>query len=385
MKSDEFVIQLKRKINIQVCKAQLSLKIKKKAGPFYDILNLAKENNGFINEQILCDKFFFSKPMAQRTIKRCRDFNLISEESINDKFKITQEGLNILKDKQIFRYENGKFRLYYTDDPLITQKIITIQRISKEFTEKNEPTNNPLNFDNLKFENLFVGEISGEDQFLDSNDVLIEKIYPNIVQENSYDINLFLEINSTKSKIDLRIYGSLKNKKLDRSLITIPENLNHEIILLDLLENVNLKNFWDNDNEALRVPFKIETRSQIDYQNFTQTISIKRPVINNFGAFNSVTFKVPVIPLTEIDCLKWQKFLLRNNLNEICTQENYNKLAQNISKTMRSKCKLNVALPSQKEFAHELLLDAKKEENLSISYGPRSSSYWYLQTALDLN
>ena len=88
-------ITLKRKLKMEKYIVQMDLRLKKNAGTFYDLMKLASENGG-LNEDMLIKRFYFTHPMANRTIQRCQFFKLI-DQNLNPQniFQITADGKDV--------------------------------------------------------------------------------------------------------------------------------------------------------------------------------------------------------------------------------------------------------------------------------------------------
>ena len=57
--------------------------------------------------------------MAENVLRRCIEY-----EVIDDEYKITEKGFQVIEDGMIYRFYDGVFYLYVTKDPIIPQKIL---------------------------------------------------------------------------------------------------------------------------------------------------------------------------------------------------------------------------------------------------------------------
>ncbi len=378
-----YQITLRRKLKVEKYIVQMDLRLKKNAGTFYDLMKLASENGG-LNEDMLIKRFYFTHPMANRTIQRCQFFKLI-DKNLNPQniFQITEDGKDVAHNGSMFRQESGKkYRIYLTKDQLVPQRVLTIQRIKREFTKRKEIEKRNLNLDGFSFQNIIVGNEQDDKLFLDSNEVIIEKCYEQMAKDNRTlgNLTVSVQFSPQKEKGDINIDGKILDKDVSISLNENIEHLSFNLVFLSLLKELGELENWDDKLSALRQKFDQNGEKKINYRNFTRKLTISEPRIPEIGLVDPVSFFVPIVPANNQDCLDWEKLLLKDKINGVCLQEEYNQKVTDVENLMYSKNKNYIKLPSQQEFVEELRLDSKMD---SI-YKPRSEKYWYLQASLTL-
>ena len=361
----------------------MDLRLKKNAGTFYDLMKLASENGG-LNEEMLIERFYFTHPMANRTIQRCQFFKLI-DRNLNPQnlFPITEDGKDVAHNGSMFRQESGKkYRIYLTKDQLVPQRVLTIQRIKREFTKRNEISKRNLNLDGFSFQNIIVGNEQDDKLFLDSNEVIIEKCYEQMIKDNRTlgSLTVSVQFSLQKEKGDIKIDGKILSKGVSISLNEYIEHLNFNLVFSTLLKEIGELENWDDDLSALRQKFDQNGDKKINYRNFTRKITVSEPRIPGIGLVDPLSFYIPIIPANNQDCLDWEKLLLKDKINGVCLKEEYNQKVADVENLMYSKSKNYLSLPSQREFVEELRLDSKTGN----TYKPRSEKYWYLQASLTL-
>jgi hypothetical protein len=380
---EQLQITLKRKLKVLKYKAQMDLRLKKNAGTFYDIMKLAKENEG-LSEEILIKRFHFTHPMAKRTIQRCQYFKLIEKNPNYAKlFPITPDGRDVALNGSMFRQESGKkYRIYLTKDALVPQEVLTIQRIRREFTNGQKTVERKLNLDGVSFQNIFVGNERDDALFLDSNQVIIEKCYEHLIQDKRVAEQLTVSVHYSpkNERGDLRIEGTIQNKDVSISLNEKIEHLSYTLVFFSLLKQIGELDNWDEDLNALRQKFDSNHGKDINYQNFIRKITVLKPEFPEIGIVDPITFYIPIVPANNQDCLDWEKLLLKDKINGVCLQEEYSQKEYEVENMMFSKNKHHVNLPSQQDFAEELRLEAK----MGNEFNPRSEKYWFLQASLTL-
>lgn len=378
-----YQITLKRKLKVEKYIVQMDLRLKKNAGTFYDLMKLASENGG-LNEEMLIKRFYFTHPMANRTIQRCQFFKLIEKNPNFQKiFPITEDGKDVAHNGSMFRQESGKkYRIYLTQDNLVPQRVLTIQRIKRDYNAEKYTQKRNLNLDDESFQNIVVGNERDDELFLDSDEVIIEKCYEQLIKDNKGwgSLTVSVQFSPQKENGDIKIDGKILSKGVSISLNENIEHLNFNLIFSSLLKEIGELENWDNELSALRQKFDQNSEKNINYRNFTRKITVSEPRIPGIGLVDPISFYVPIVPANNQDCLDWEKLLLKDKINGVCLKDEYDLKVAEVENLMYSKSKNYVKLPSQQEFVEELRLDSK----IGNAYNQRSEKYWYLQASLTL-
>ena len=393
MNYNDMKIELKREIKYKTYLVQAEIGVQKPAGLFASVAELAMINSKLLTEYLIVNEFAFSIPMAKRVIQRCLFKGLLEEEEENT-YRLTTTGEDAANSKLIYEKESGEYRLFITDDPLIPQSVLTIQRVDKSYhlnkrkdiqMEKLE-----ISLENLVFQN-FISEINErETSFINSDKILIENCYENIHQEKNPIMDFSITCITIPLNIDFRIdsnYNIRGNRgHKESTLINLNSVFSFSLILSNLLKNKRQFSNWDEENKFLKVIFKLQSKRNINYKQFHEKLVFETPKIKDFGEFKDTSFQIPIAPRDREDCLKWEKYLLLERINEICFITQYLKLKKDCEELMERKGKICVDLPNHYDLIDELkkdieIIDLKNQE---ITYGPRSDKYWYLQTGIDL-
>ena len=245
-------IKLEREIKYKTYLVQAEIGVQKPAGLFSSVAELAMLNSKLLTENLIVNEFAFSIPMAKRVIQRCLFKGLIEEQEENT-YHLTTLGEDTAKGKLIYEKESGEFRIFVTDDPLLPQCVLTIQRIDKTY-HINKRGNIQMkklenSLDNLVFQNFISEKNERETSFINSDKILIEKCYENIHQEKNPILNFSITCIATPLDIDFRIdsvYNIRGNKgQKDLTLINHNSEFSFTLILSNLLKKKRQFNNWD--------------------------------------------------------------------------------------------------------------------------------------------
>ena len=103
-------ITLKKSIDIQVFEIQSSYLKNAAHLPFLSILQLAAENDGFINKQHLHKKLLYPLPLpaCENLLLRLKELKYFEQISDMDKFlRLTEFGKECVEEKKIFTPQQG--------------------------------------------------------------------------------------------------------------------------------------------------------------------------------------------------------------------------------------------------------------------------------------
>ena len=393
MNYNDMKIKLEREIKYKTYLVQAEIGVQKPAGLFSSVTELAMYNSKKLTEDLIVNEFAFSIPMAKRVIQRCLVKGLI-EEGEENTYHLTTTGEDTANDKLIYEKESGEFRLFITDDPLIPQYVLTIQRIDKTYhrnkREKIQTKKLEKSLDDLVFQNFISEKEERETSFINSDKILIEKCYEKIHQEKNPHLDFSITCILTPLDIDFRIDlkykigGNSGNK--DLTLFDYNSEFSFTLILSNLLKLKGNFTNWDEENNLLKVPFNLQSNRKMNYKQFHETFSFDTLEIANFGEFKKTSFQIPIAPKNGEECLKWEKYLFLDTINEICFKKQYLKMKKDCEKLMQVKGKTAVDLPNQNDLIYELKKETEivNQKTQEITYRPRSDKYWFLQTGIDL-
>ena len=393
MNYKDMIIKLKREIKYKTYLVQAEIGVQKPAGLFASVAELAMSNSKILTEDLIVTEFAFSIPMAKRVIQRCLFKGLVEEDGENA-YRLTMIGEDTANGKLIYEKESGEYRLFITDDPLIPQYVLTIQRVDKSYhlNKRNQIQMEKLeiSLENLVFQNFISEENERETSFINSDKILIEKCYENIHQEKNPNIEFSITCTTTPLEIDFKVDSNYKmggnRGHKDLTLINCNSDFSFALIISNLLNQKRKFIDWDEENKILKVPFDLQSKRNINYKQFYEKLVFETPKIENFGEFKNTSFQIPIAPRDIDECLRWEKYLLLERINEICYKKQFLMLKKECEELMEKKGKFSVDLPNRNDLISELkkeveIIDPKVQQ---ISYGPRSDKYWFLQTGIDL-
>ncbi|MHA1252939.1 MAG: hypothetical protein ACTSRP_23325 [Candidatus Helarchaeota archaeon] len=397
-------ILLKRKLeNIEKYLVKAEINIEEEAKIWQTITLLALEHDSKLTIDILCEKFGFTKPMAELAIKRSVDMGIIERVEVGwsiipvePSWKLTEEGKKVAESGKIYYPESGIYQVFISRDPLVSQKFITFLRYderdkNKDVELKNEKTSEEV-FGNIKgweFENLLTktNNDSNRETIIQSKYIKIidiEKIiYPYQKEDFKNEIDLVIKLEIDQFNRNILIIGSILDNKIKNEWIKIADNFpEYYEVIYYLLKSVNVEKNWNGEKNRLLISF--DETSLRERKTFRKEITIENPEIEGFGRFDPITISVPIIPKTEDDCLKWEKSLLRDrilNYSAPCNENDYNRFIDEIYRQMEENNAEPVELPDISVYIEELLEECKDQNG---EYGKRPTEYWYLKAPIDL-
>ncbi|MFX0072228.1 MAG: hypothetical protein ACFFAO_14160 [Candidatus Hermodarchaeota archaeon] len=393
MNYNDILVKLKREIKYKTYLVQAEIRVQKPAGLFASVAELALVNSKLLTEDLIVKEFAFSIPMAKRVIQRCLFKGLI-EVNGEDAYYLTTMGEDTANGKLMYEKESGEYRLYITDDPLIPQRVLTIQRIDKSYhlNRRNDIQMEKLgfSFEDLVFQNFLSEKHEQETSLINSDKILIENCHENIHQEKNPNIDFSITCTLNPLAIDFRIGSHYKiggnSRRRDLTLFNPNSEFSFSLILSNLLKQRGIFSNWDEKNKILKVPFELQSKRYFNYKQFYEKLVYEIPKIESFGEFEKTSFQIPIAPQDSDECLKWEKYLLLEKINEICFNKQYLTLKKDCEELMKKKGKISVELPNQQNLAGELKKEVEifDQKTQKINYGPRSDKYWFLQTGLDL-
>ena len=276
-----------------------------------------------------------------------------------------------------------------TEDPLIPQKVLTLQRVEKSYKmDKRQSPEEIFNTDAIQrtFQNVLTTSDEAKSHLINSNQILIEKCYEKVFREKNQDLSVKIISILTPTSVDFKIEITWQGKTTELSLLEQDPGIRFDSCFLDLLKQKGYVDNWDTKNGVLRKPFELTENNFIDYKRFEEKIVIKKPVVSGYGEFDVVKFSVPIGPINLEHGKEWGKYLIFNKLNEICFPDIFENFKIEIQNEMKSKGKLNVKIPSQQELIEEMMNISQVSQTYEnfAQHGPILNIYWFLQAGIDL-
>lgn len=356
-------VELIREININCWQVLGTVGLPQERKHIIFILQIAEEEGSVsmaqVNEQLLGNG---RSSIAIRLIEQCVKLNLI-EEIARDKYRITNIGSRTLQEKSVYVPVESSWRIWTTDEDLVSQKVLKIEEIipshtkksqSRENDEKVTPLPKILQESRLEILSLPFGEISS--CTLD----LKEKCIPDKEQDKRGQVI----VQANKNVQVLLQFG--KNRVCIDTLLTQKNQL-----IDSLMKNSIYENTWKSDYQFLLSNFDELT----DYEkaNFIKHLTLDSPIHPSLGSFNQTQFEVQIYPHSQRDVDKWADWLLTKEISDFVLDDSYENLME--------KCRAPFprSTPRFKEISE------KTSDFINSDNGQRSKQYWYLSATQDWN
>ncbi len=346
-----------------------------KRDDLHSILLLAEERGGRVTPQDISQKLLLGRPesAAKALIDRCNYYEILSPYG-----ELTDVGREALRTARVFIPERGRYLVWYTDDPLVSQQLMDLEpieetRLHDEVMTKQDRSKKPGEAqeerpqdlpDNLHFLEGKTFDLFGHEH----GQVAIKKIEPRVVYRRPDNADIV--------RVNLRLSSSFPpSASLDgRFKWTLPPpRIEFPHAWIDLLGPLSAQ--WDASENppVLRVSF--EALGEGELGSFATNLRLREPHITGLGSFDDAIVQgVPIEPRTQSDANSWAKWLLLRSIDTYVTRPRYPELVERA--TARFEDYFRVKLPSQSQLAKELG-DQKKNALLP-------EQYWYLQAPLDL-
>jgi hypothetical protein len=263
--------------------------------------------------------------------------------------------------------------MWYTEDPLVTQKLLHLQPVGETFYEdvrlKNgseEQTDSTVELpDKLhSLEGQQLNLLSSE-----SGQTIIYKIerhglvVPTVANDK---LRLTLRV-EPYGKVSLTLDGKFK-RILASPKITFSEAWR------DVLGPLASRWVERRNPPALSIEFERLTNSELS--SFQKTLSLSNPKIEGLGSFEETEVEeVPIFPLTEVDASKWGNWLLENLVSNYITEQQFRALQERVKSMFPEFLELRLA--TLQDLINSLWRSKDRLDRLS-------PQYWFLQAPLDL-
>jgi len=337
------------------------------------VVKQARELGGWISAQSICTDLInrpSAIPAGELILLRCKELGLFDPNN-----NLTEDGVLAAESETVFIPEQGTYRIWLTEDPLVPQRFLSYKPIGDGSLRQDVWTNGkdrkdkntkgmvpvpPWFKDHYDLDNLVYGT---------DETVKIKTIAGNCrkVQRHGLSVSVHLKVNRFQP-----LQLSLKSTKWDREESLEAPDLSFEAIWEQLL-GYQAEN-WD--GSFLLVGY--DELDELEMNSFKKDVHFESPQFLGLGKFDSAVVRgVPIAPESEDDASMWASHLLKEAITGYLTREEFEALQRKIVERPEF---LNyysfddLALPEQQDLADELKEDADRLPN----------GYWFLQAPLDL-
>lgn len=137
------MIQLKRVINMMCFEAQATVAVGRERPEFLAVAQLAADLDRPINGQDILNELLGNCPevMGRQVLKRCVDLGLLESLEQGNYARLSSAGQQALAAGQVLVPEEGVWRFYVVDDPLISQRLLHAQRLETDRAQQTRKDN----------------------------------------------------------------------------------------------------------------------------------------------------------------------------------------------------------------------------------------------------
>lgn len=337
------------------------------------VLMLAEEHGGKATAKQISQELLQGRPetVGKAIIDRCRDLALLDESG-----GITPIGRDALSTGKVFIPERGRYVIWFTDDPLVLQKLVHIE---------------PKEESHLSDEVAMMKNRNARSEVRDETKTLPEKLAK--LKGGPYDLMgkgggrvviKSIDQNGVRAqlgpgdaaKITLQIAPAGPHLSAGGGFERVLDApaLDFERSWISALGPMAKLWVRSRDPPALKCGF--DELNPKDLTSFSKAVHLSKPSLEGYGEFDDATVDgVPIIPRTSHDAEAWARWLLKKSIVGYIDASQY----QGLVKATKSRFPdfPGVELPSEEELAEEL-----GSERASDGTFPRA--YWYLRAPMDL-
>lgn len=307
--------------------------------------------------------------VAKRLLLICRDLLLVTEDFAS----LTEQGASAAQTGKVLQPDKGEWSLWTADDPLLPFPIIGVAPRSgpqngNEPRKRDEPR--------PRAEELpdWIRDAAGQvaPMLMDGRLARFDDIAAAAVETSTTEQ---LEIRWTvRDKPELRVVGNINGRHridqpISRDDLPEPASVWHE-----LLASKRLDRSWDDNRQALMIPFAAAT-TEDERLNMRTTLQFESPGLDDIGSFDNVSVAgIKLCPDSNRAATEWAKHQVAALLSGVQTKRVYESLTKRVRSTFSG---WDVELPTREELARQLAVGTRVDT--------RTRSYWAVQAALDWN
>ena len=369
------MIKLKRTVECKTFDVKATIAVGRDRPEFLAVALLAHDLDRSIGGEDLSGHLFGDIfELGERVLERSVSIGLLewSEES-NDSWRfarrsahLSQAGKKAIEQEKVLISEEGVWRFYYLDDPLIKDRLIHFEpmEVPKAWEERRDlyrqkrqrPNHSIPTPDFLKWhqDHTFISVIDGTPFMLQD----ISKEGENLLSE---ELTMHTKVTPDK-KLDITLQGELKSPSRNGFPLRVDQYFDPPEDLLSITYNEVWMELATQGSGVephkygadLVVPVHFDEIDEAARNSMHKDIQVPNPDLNNLelGCFETTKLKgARIEPDTDEDAQQWARWLLLNGLDDYKTPQLIRKDEQEIHKRFPNH-------PIQLIDAEDLLQDA---------------------------
>lgn len=334
------MIQLKRSISVKCFESQATVAVGRQRPEFLAIAQLAADFGRPINAQDIHHELLRNCPetMGRLVLKRSVDLGLLEDVEQEGYAQLSSAGKQALQVGQVLVPEEGVWRFYLTNDPLMPHHLLHAHRLETDSAHKSRD-NNRKNTEQSGSQRAFplpqllkackngkAGPSIVDGQFQQIRELPSHGI-------KAHDCTLELSYEWTphgppliKLTGELKGIGKKDKQQIDASLAPETKVADSYEQLWKLLaafaSQVDIAELdqWHERTARLILPAMLADLSFIERKQFTRELTIPEWKRGYIGTFNSTVLSaVPLVPASETDADEWAKWLQWDAIQDYVT------------------------------------------------------------------
>ena len=289
---------------------------------------LRADENGGTNAKDLAEHLLFEsrsrRVVAERLLVIATAHGLLEED--NRVFELTEAGKQAIHTGEVFVPEDGAWTIWASDDPALPSPVLGV-----------EPWNEPSAHDEIvgkKRKSAEGRRYEAPPDWLRA--VIGATVTP--VTGNAARIRID-RLDKEAEKVDthgslrlrwnvgdgsLQLSGTLEGGREGRRVKTELEapDMSADRVWCKLLEDEDLLKRWDEEREALCVPF--DETGDAEREAMSRALEVESPYLPGYGTFDPLTVAgVAITAESEDDAQSWAKWRLNARVRDYATSERY--------------------------------------------------------------
>ena len=331
------MIKLKRTVECKTFDVKATIAVGRDRPEFLAVALLANDLDRPISGEDLSEHLFGDiYELGERVLERSVSIGLLEwSEGSNDSWRfahLSQAGKKAIEQEKVLISEEGVWRFYYLDDPLIRDRLIHFEHVEvpKAREERRnlrnrepQPNNSALALEFLKHhqEHTFTSVVDGTPFMLQD----ISKEGENLLSEK---LTLHTKVIPDK-KLDITLQGELKSPTRNGEPLRVDQYFDPPEDLLSITHNEVWVELTTQGGDAapreygegnLIVPVPFDERLDTAARNsMRMDMQIPNPDLSKLGLgrFETTQLKgVLIEPDTNEDARQWAKWLLMNSMDD---------------------------------------------------------------------